>query len=60
MHLRQRKELALISSRLVFAALYREGLNRSQALDRVEHDIEPVEEIRNLVSFYRNSQRGVA
>jgi UDP-N-acetylglucosamine acyltransferase len=40
--------------------IYREGLNRSQALDRVEHDIEPVEEIRNLVSFYRNSQRGVA
>ena len=40
--------------------IYREGLNRSQALDRVEHDIEQVEEIRNLVAFYRNSQRGVA
>jgi UDP-N-acetylglucosamine acyltransferase len=40
--------------------IYREGLNRSQALDRVEHDIEQVEEVRHLVSFYRNSQRGVA
>ncbi len=40
--------------------IYREGLNRSQALERVEHDIEPVEEVRNLIAFYRNSQRGVA
>ena len=40
--------------------LYREGLNRSQALDRVEHDIEQFEEIKALVRFYRNSQRGVA
>lgn len=40
--------------------IYREGLNRSQALDRVEHDIEPVEEVKNLIAFYRNSQRGVA
>lgn len=40
--------------------IYREGLNRSQALDRVEHDIEQCEEIKALVKFYRNSQRGVA
>jgi UDP-N-acetylglucosamine acyltransferase len=40
--------------------IYREGLNRSQALDRVEHDIEPVEEVKHLINFYRNSQRGVA
>ena len=39
--------------------LYRDGLNRSQALDRVENDVEQFDEIRNLVSFYRNSTRGV-
>ncbi len=40
--------------------IYREGLNRTQALDRVEHDIEPFAEIKELVAFYRNSQRGVS
>jgi UDP-N-acetylglucosamine acyltransferase len=40
--------------------LYREGLNRTQALDRVENDVEQVEEVKALVKFYRNSQRGVA
>ena len=38
---------------------YRDGLNRSQALERVENEIEPFDEIRELVAFYRNSQRGV-
>ena len=40
--------------------LYRDGLNRSQALDRVENDVEQFDEIKALVSFYRNSQRGVS
>ena len=40
--------------------LYRDGLNRSQALDRIENDLEQTEEIRYLVAFYRKSQRGVA
>ncbi|MBQ5530760.1 MAG: acyl-[Kiritimatiellae bacterium] len=40
--------------------LYRDGLNRSQALDRVENDVEPLPEIKELVAFYRNSTRGVA
>ena len=40
--------------------IYREGLNRSQALERVENDIEPFEEIKKLVAFFRNSQRGVS
>ncbi len=40
--------------------IYREGLNRTQALDRVEHDIEQFDEIKQLVAFYRNSQRGVS
>ena len=40
--------------------IYRDGLNRSQALERVENDIEQTDEIRRLVAFYRNSTRGVA
>ena len=39
--------------------IYRDGLNRTQALDRVENDIEPFEEIKTLVKFYRSSTRGV-
>jgi len=39
--------------------LYRDGLNRTQALDRVENDIEQFDEIKRLVAFYRNSTRGV-
>lgn len=42
-----------------FRFLYHSGLNRSQALDRVENDIEPFDEIKELVAFYRNSTRGV-
>ena len=40
--------------------IYRDGLNRTQALDRVENDVEQFDEIKRLVAFYRNSQRGVA
>lgn len=40
--------------------IYREGLNRSQALERVENDVEPLDAVKNLVQFYRNSKRGVA
>ncbi len=42
-----------------FRFIYRDGLNRTQALERVENDIEPFDEIKELVSFYRNSTRGV-
>ena len=40
--------------------IYREGLNRSQALERVENDVDQTEEVKRLVAFYRNSKRGVA
>ena len=40
--------------------IYREGLNRTQALERVENDVEPFDEIKTLVAFYRNSTRGVS
>jgi len=39
--------------------LYHEGLNRTQALDRIEKNVEQTEEIRYLVGFYRRSERGV-
>ena len=39
--------------------IYRDGLNRSQALDRVENDVEQFDEIKELVQFYRTSTRGV-
>ena len=54
-------------SREVIAALkeahrfiYRSGLNRTQALDRVENDIEQFDEVKELVAFYRHSTRGVS
>ena len=40
--------------------LYRAGLNRSQALERIENDLDQIDEIKYLVQFYRRSQRGVA
>lgn len=39
--------------------LYRSGLNRTQALERVENDIEQFDEIKDLVDFFRHSTRGV-
>lgn len=42
-----------------FRFVYHSGLNRSQALERVENDVEPFDEIKELVQFYRHSTRGV-
>ena len=42
-----------------FRFIYHSGLNRSQALERVENDVEPFDEVKELVQFYRNSARGV-
>jgi len=42
-----------------FRLIYHSGLNRSQALERVENDVEPFDEVKELVQFYRNSTRGV-
>lgn len=39
--------------------IYRSGLNRSQALERVENDVEQFDEVKNLCLFYRNTTRGV-
>ena len=42
-----------------FRFIYHSGLNRSQALDRVENDVEQCDEVKELVAFYRQSTRGV-
>jgi len=42
-----------------YRIIYRSGLNRSQALEKVEQEIEPIAEISNLIAFYRASERGV-
>ena len=42
-----------------FRFIYHSDLNRSQALERVENDVEQIDEVKELVSFYRNSTRGV-
>lgn len=42
-----------------FKLLYREGLNRSQALERIKYEIEPTPEIQHLMEFYQSSERGV-
>jgi UDP-N-acetylglucosamine acyltransferase len=41
-----------------FRLLYREGLNRSQALERIKYEVDDLPEIRQLVQFYAESQRG--
>ena len=45
--------------REVSRILYHEGLNRSQALERIERDVVQTDEVRYLLSFYRRSERGV-
>ena len=42
-----------------YRLLYREGLNRSQALERIKYEVEDFPEIQKLVQFYAESQRGV-
>ncbi len=42
-----------------YRIIYREKLNRSQALDKIEREIEQTPEIAHLVKFYRDSTRGV-
>lgn len=42
-----------------FRLIYREGLNRSQALERIKYEVEDLPEIKKLVEFYATSKRGV-
>lgn len=42
-----------------FKLIYREGLNRTQALERIKYEVVDLPEVRRLVEFYQKSQRGV-
>jgi len=42
-----------------YKLIYREGLNRTQALERIKYEIADLPEVKILVDFYQNSQRGV-
>ncbi|MFO7936156.1 MAG: acyl-ACP--UDP-N-acetylglucosamine O-acyltransferase [Kiritimatiellia bacterium] len=42
-----------------YRLLYREGLNRTQALDKIRYEINELPEIKTLIDFYQNSKRGV-
>ncbi len=42
-----------------YRLLYRSGLNNSQALARIEEEIEPCPEVQELVEFFKTSKRGV-
>lgn len=54
------KNEVILALKEAYRFLYRDGLNRTQALERVENDVEPFDEVKELVAFYRNSQRGVS
>jgi UDP-N-acetylglucosamine acyltransferase len=42
-----------------YRILYREGLNRSQALERIRYEVVDLPEIKTLVDFYAATVRGV-
>lgn len=42
-----------------YKLIYREGLNRSQALERIKYELPDLPEIKTLADFYANSTRGV-
>ena len=42
-----------------YKLIYREGLNRTQALERVKYEVPDFPEVKTLIEFYQNSKRGV-
>ena len=50
---------AIAALRDVAKILYHEGLNRTQALEKIEKTVERTEEVKYLLDFFRNSERGV-
>jgi UDP-N-acetylglucosamine acyltransferase len=43
-----------------YKLIYRSNLNISQALARIEEEIEPYGEIKEIIAFYKNTKRGIA
>ena len=51
---------AILSAlKMAYRIIYRQNLNLQDALDKIEHNIEQAAEVKYLVSFFRNSERGV-
>ena len=50
---------AIAALKEAFRFIYHSGLNRSQALERVENDVDQTDEVKELIAFYRNSTSGV-
>jgi len=53
-------EEAQTALKRAYKILCREGLTVSNALERIEKELPPLPEITHLVSFVRNSERGIA
>lgn len=53
-------EEAQTALKRAYKILCREGLTVSNALERIEKELPPLPEIAHLVSFVRNSERGIA
>jgi UDP-N-acetylglucosamine acyltransferase len=43
-----------------YKLLYRQGLNTSQAIARIQEEIEPYPEVKEICDFFQSSKRGVA
>jgi UDP-N-acetylglucosamine acyltransferase len=43
-----------------YRLLFQSGLNTSQALERMEHELESVAEVRQFIDFIKRSQRGIS
>jgi len=42
-----------------YRLLFRSGLNTSQALERMQEELEPIEEVKTLIHFIEESERGI-
>lgn len=43
-----------------YRIIYRTGLNKSNALTKVEEEIQPFDEVKEIVEFFKSSKRGCA
>ena len=51
---------SIVALKEAFRLIWREDLNRTQALERVEYDVEQTPEIKHLVAFMHSATRGVS
>ena len=56
----EQQRLQVISNlKEVYRIIYKNGLNVSQALDKIEKEMEMTEEVKEVVDFIKNSKRGI-